>query len=63
MLLLAGILLSIIGLGMLLMIGFANGMSDSPSSHISLLPAWLILLLAVTCFVARHFLHGQAITW
>ena len=63
MLLTVAILLTILGVAVLVMIGFANGMSDSPSSHISLWPAWVILLLAIACFVARHYLHGKSITW
>ena len=63
MLLLAGILLTIIGLGILMLIGGANMMSDAPGTSVKLWPAWAILLLAIACFVARHYLHGKVITW
>jgi hypothetical protein len=67
MLLLAGILLSVIAVGVFLLTAFAEGMSDRQVSKGEFWgaqwPAILALLLAIACFVARHFLHGHTITW
>ena len=67
MLLVAGILLLIIGTTLFLMIAFAEGMSDRQVSTAEFwtgqFPALIVLALAVACFVARHYLHGHAITW
>ena len=67
MLLLAGILLTIIAVGVFLLTAFAEGMSDRQVSKAEFWgmqwPAIITLLLAIACFVARHYLHGQSITW
>lgn len=67
MLLVVGILLSIIAVGVFLLTAFAEGMADRPVSTAEFWalqwPAITALLLAIACFIARHFLHGHALTW
>ncbi len=67
MLLITGILLALIAVGVFLLTAFAEGMADRPVSSAEFWglqwPAIVAALLAIGCFVARHFLHGRSITW
>lgn len=67
MLLVAGILLSILAVAAFLFIAFAQGMSDRQVSNSEFWsaqwPVAVTLLLAIACFIARHFLHGKSISW
>ncbi len=67
MLLITGILLALIAVGVFLLTAFAEGMADRPVSTGEFWslqwPAIVTALLAIACFVARHFLHGRSITW
>lgn len=63
MLLIFGIVLSVLGCAVGLLIAFASGMSDAPGARTSFWPAWALFAAAAVCFVARHYLHGKSITW
>jgi len=67
MLLITGILLAFIAVGVFLLTAFAEGMADRPVSTRefwgSQWPAIVMALLAIACFLARHYLHGRSITW
>lgn len=44
--------------------GFAAGMSTTGTAPNPLKwPAGISAVLAVVCFVARHYLHGKSISW
>lgn len=63
MLLIAGILLTVLALALAVLIAFAAGMSDAPGERPSFFWPVIVALLALACFVARHWLAGRVITW
>jgi hypothetical protein len=65
MLMVLGILLGLASLVATVICGFTGGNIETGESPpaIAFWPAWLLAGLMVACFVARHYLHGHAITF
>lgn len=66
MLLAAAILAFLLALVIGTISAFASGMSDAPGRTTfwgTFWPAILLAFVGVVCLIARHFLHGAAITW
>jgi len=62
MLMFAGFLCSILAVGLAMLLAFDNRMSgDAPGEKLSKWPAVILAVLAVACFVARHYVHDTVV--